>query len=81
MADIAKTDNNIEENKGKPAGNAFLRWLKNPAGDTALFIIAVVLLNLVASRAFLRWDLTKTKSYSLSSRGTCPPPIRRSTST
>lgn len=66
MADIAKTDNNIEENKGKPAGNAFLRWLKNPAGDTALFIIAVVLLNLVASRAFLRWDLTKTKSYSLS---------------
>ena len=66
MADIAKTDSNIEENKGKPAGNAFLRWLKNPAGDTALFIIAVVLLNLVASRAFLRWDLTKTKSYSLS---------------
>ncbi len=66
MADTAKTDTNIEENKGKPAGNAFLRWLKNPAGDTALFIIAVVLLNLVASRAFLRWDLTKTKSYSLS---------------
>ncbi len=63
MADTEKT---IEQNKGQTSGNAFLRWLRNPAGDTALFIIAVVLLNLVASRAFLRWDLTKTKSYSLS---------------
>ncbi|MCR5622007.1 MAG: GldG family protein [Treponema sp.] len=52
--------------RDKGGQNAFLRWLKNPAGDTALFIIAIILLNLVASRAFLRWDLTKSKSYSLS---------------
>lgn len=46
--------------------SAFARWMRNPAADTVLFIIAVILLNLVASRAFLRWDLTKSKSYSLS---------------
>ena len=46
--------------------SAFARWMRNPAADAALFIIAVILLNLVASRAFLRWDLTKSKSYSLS---------------
>ena len=64
------TSNTMEErNEGngrKPGEGNFVRWLKNPAGDVALFIIAVVLLNLVASRAFLRWDLTKSKSYSLS---------------
>lgn len=55
----------IEANN-KATGNAFLRWLRNPSGDTILFIIAVILLNLVASRAFVRWDLTKSESYSLS---------------
>jgi ABC-type uncharacterized transport system involved in gliding motility auxiliary subunit len=63
----------IEEKEAKNEGNgrrpeegSLVRWLKNPAGDVVLFIIAVILLNLVASRAFLRWDLTKSKSYSLS---------------
>lgn len=44
----------------------FIAWIKSPASDVWLFIIAVVLLNLVASRAFFRLDLTDAKSYSLS---------------
>ncbi len=47
--------------------NKFINFLKNPIWDVWLFIIAVVLLNLVAQRAFIRWDLTKARSYSLSS--------------
>ena len=47
--------------------NKFISWIKNPSADIWLFIIAVVLLNLVASRAFFRIDLTESKSYSLSS--------------
>lgn len=43
-----------------------LNWLKSPKSDIFLFIIAVVLLNLVASRAFFRIDLTAPRSYSLS---------------
>lgn len=46
--------------------NKFISWLKNPAADTALFIVLLVLLNLVSFRSFLRWDLTRAKSYSLS---------------
>lgn len=44
----------------------FIKWLKSPASDFALFVIVLVLLNLVASRAFFRLDLTSPKSYSLS---------------
>lgn len=47
--------------------NKFISWIKNPSADIWLFIVAVVLLNLVASRAFFRIDLTESKSYSLSS--------------
>ena len=47
--------------------NKFISWIKNPSADIWLFIVAVVLLNLVAFRAFFRIDLTESKSYSLSS--------------
>lgn len=43
-----------------------LDWLKSPASDFALFVVLVVLLNLVCRRAYLRFDLTAPKSYSLS---------------
>ena len=45
----------------------FIAWLKGPKSDFFLFAVALVLLNLVASRAFLRLDLTEQGSYSLSS--------------
>src|SRR5574344_193309 len=44
----------------------FLNWLNSSASDFVLFVIALVLANLVASRAFVRCDLTGPKSYSLS---------------
>lgn len=44
----------------------FLKWLKNPASDFALFLIVLVLANLVSNKAFLRFDLTQNKTYSLS---------------
>ena len=44
----------------------FLKWLKSPASDFALFIILLILANLAAHNAFLRFDLTSPKSYSLS---------------
>jgi ABC-type uncharacterized transport system involved in gliding motility auxiliary subunit len=43
-----------------------LNWLNSSASDFVLFVIALVLVNLVASRAFVRCDLTGPKSYSLS---------------
>ena len=43
-----------------------LQWLKGPKSDFILFVIFLVLLNLVGHRAFLRFDLTAPKSYSLS---------------
>ena len=43
-----------------------LQWLKGPKSDFILFIIFLVLLNLVGHRAFVRFDLTAPKSYSLS---------------
>ncbi len=46
--------------------NKFISWIKDPSSDVFLFIIAVVLLNLVSVRAFVRLDMTKAKSYSLS---------------
>ena len=47
--------------------NRFISWIKSSSSDVWLFIIAVVLLNLVAARCFFRLDLTEPKSYSLSS--------------
>ena len=44
----------------------FLKFIRNPSGVFALFVIVLILLNLVASRAFFRWDITSPKSYSLS---------------
>lgn len=43
-----------------------LNWLKGPKSDFILFVIFLVLLNLVGHRAFVRFDLTAPKSYSLS---------------
>lgn len=44
----------------------FLSWLKSPKSDFALFIIVLILLNLVGQRAFFRFDLTSSNTYSLS---------------
>lgn len=44
----------------------FLNWLKSPSSDFVLFVILLVLANLVGHRAFMRFDLTGPKSYSLS---------------
>lgn len=46
--------------------NAFTAWLNRPQGTAALFVVAIILLNLVASHAYLRWDITGPRSYSLS---------------
>ena len=43
-----------------------LAWLKGPKSDFILFIIFLVLLNLAGHKAFVRFDLTAPKSYSLS---------------
>ncbi len=61
----SRQDSARDKGRGRIPG-AFMRWMSDPSWDVRLFIIAVVLLNLVASRAFIRWDLTKSKSYSLS---------------
>lgn len=45
---------------------SFISWLKSGKSDFLLFIIVLVLLNLVGSRAFFRIDLTASQSYSLS---------------
>lgn len=44
----------------------FIKYLKSPKSDFLLFIIALLLANLVCSKAFFRIDLTGPKSYSLS---------------
>ncbi len=43
-----------------------IQWLKGPKSDFVLFVIFLLLLNLVGHRAFVRFDLTAPKSYSLS---------------
>ena len=43
-----------------------INWLKSPSSDFALLVILLILANLVGHRAFLRFDLTQPKSYSLS---------------
>lgn len=44
----------------------FFEYLKNPKSDFILVLIAIVLLNLVMSKAYLRLDLTAPRSFSLS---------------
>ena len=46
--------------------NKFISWIKSPSSDVFLFLVALVLLNLVASKAFFRLDITQPRSYSLS---------------
>ena len=43
-----------------------LNWLKGPKSDFILFIALLILLNIVSSNLFVRFDLTKPNSYSLS---------------
>lgn len=47
--------------------NKFLSWIKSSSSDFYLFVLILILLNLVVSRAFFRIDLTAPKTYSLSS--------------
>ena len=44
----------------------FIKWLKSPKSDFILFVILLILANLAGHKAFLRFDLTGPKSYSLS---------------
>jgi len=44
-----------------------LNWIKSPKSDFVLFIFLLVLVNLAGRKAFVRFDLTGPKSYSLSS--------------
>ena len=53
-------------NKNQKSQNKFIKWIKSPASNIWLFIIMLILLNLVAARAFFRFDITGPKSYSLS---------------
>ncbi len=46
--------------------NKFITFLKNPSWDIYLFALLIILVNLVAARAFFRIDLTQSKSYTLS---------------
>ncbi|MBO4321080.1 MAG: Gldg family protein [Treponema sp.] len=46
--------------------NKISSWFNRRSGIVLLFAIVLVLVNLVASRAFKRWDITSPKSYSLS---------------
>ncbi len=44
----------------------FVEWLKSPRSDFLFFIILLVLANIAGHNAFLRFDMTAPKSYSLS---------------
>lgn len=46
--------------------NKFVEWLKSPKSDFVLLVIVLVLLNVVALNGFFRFDLTSSRSYSLS---------------
>ncbi len=43
-----------------------INWIKSPKSDFILFIILIVLVNLVGTRAFFRIDTTASQSFSLS---------------
>lgn len=57
MAEQLKKDNVFKR---------FWSWVKSPKSDFVLFVVLLVLINLVGSRAFFRLDLTSPQSYSLS---------------
>lgn len=57
MAEQLKKDNIFKR---------FWAWVKSPKSDFVLFVVLLVLINLVGSRAFFRLDLTAPQSYSLS---------------
>lgn len=44
----------------------FINYIKSSRSDIVLFAVFLLLLNLVAYRAFVRIDLTAPRSYSLS---------------
>ena len=44
----------------------FIKWIKSPASDFALFIVLLILANIAGHNAFVRFDMTAQKSYSLS---------------
>ena len=44
----------------------FINWLKSPKSDFVIFIAVLILANIAGSKAYLRWDLTQPKSYSIS---------------
>ncbi len=44
---------------------SFIKWLKSSKSDFILWVVLIILINLVGSRAFFRIDTTKTQSYSL----------------
>lgn len=46
--------------------NKLTSWLNSRSGTVLLFVIVLVLVNLVSTRAFKRFDITSPKSYSLS---------------
>lgn len=46
--------------------NKFIKFVKSSRADFILFLILLVLANLVAHNAFVRFDLTSPKSYTLS---------------
>ena len=44
----------------------FLDWIKSPASDFTFFIVLLILANIVGQNTFRRFDVTKSKSYSIS---------------
>ena len=44
----------------------FIKWIKSPSSDFALFIALLILANIAGQKAFVRFDMTGQKSYSLS---------------
>ncbi len=42
-----------------------INWIKSPKSDFLLFIILLILVNLVSTKAFIRIDATKAQSFSL----------------
>ena len=44
----------------------FINWLKGPSSDFILFLVLLVLINIAGQKAFVRFDLTEPKSYSIS---------------
>ena len=56
----------METDKTQNKQNKFTSWFKSSSGIIWLFVAVLILVNLVAVRAFKRWDITGPRSYSLS---------------